>query len=145
MSAAFAIGAGPGFEPVVALLSAVGLPTEDLRASHCEHFFFLGPRSAPTGLVGLEIHGDVALLRSLVVSPQLRGCGAGSALVAHAEQHARKRGVRALYLLTTTAESFFVKRGYAAATRASAPPTIRDTREFADICPASSAFLAKPL
>lgn len=43
----------------------------------------------------------------LVVLPSGRRSGAGSELVRFAEDHARGRGVRQLYLLTTTAEAFF--------------------------------------
>jgi N-acetylglutamate synthase-like GNAT family acetyltransferase len=50
-----------------------------------------------------------------------------------------------MYLLTTTAAGFFERRGYVAAARESAPAEIRATREFADICPASSAFMVKHL
>ena len=71
--------------------------------------------------------------------------GMGSALLDYAEQFALSRGVRTLYLLTTTAEGFFVRRGYSTAARENAPPAIRSTREFAGICPASSAFMSKQL
>jgi amino-acid N-acetyltransferase len=108
-----------------------------------EHFFFAGPREKPVGLVGLELYGPAALLRSLVVANGARSAGLGSALVERAEAHARERGARSLYLLTTTAESFFSRRGYLAAARESAPASIRNCREFADLCPSSSAFLVK--
>jgi len=99
----------------------------------------------PTGLVGLEHFGDVALLRSLVVAPERRGRGEGLRLLGHAESQARSSGVRAIYLLTTTAEPFFAKCGYSKAPRETAPAAIRGTREFAGICPASSAFMIKRL
>jgi amino-acid N-acetyltransferase len=108
-------------------------------------FFFCGPAPAPVGLVGLELHGASALLRSLVVAPANRSAGFGAALVERAEAHARERGVRAIYLLTTTAETFFRRHGYVTANRQDAPAEIKATREFADICPASSAFLFKRL
>jgi len=135
----------PNLRTAKSLLEAAGLPTSDLTEAHCEHFFYAGPPSAPEGLVGLELFGDVALLRSLVVRPELRSSGMGSALVQFAEDHARAQNVREMYLLTTTAEPFFLRRGYGPATRDSAPPAIRSTREFSGICPASSAFLSKPL
>ena len=110
-----------------------------------ENFFFAGPAQAPAGLVGLEMFGDVALLRSLVVAEPLRGSGAGSALLEYAERHARSRGVKVVYLLTTTAEAFFTGRGYGHAARDSAPAAIRETREFSVLCPSSSAFMCKQL
>jgi amino-acid N-acetyltransferase len=139
------ISARPSLRAAVALLEQAGLPTQDLTAAHCEDFFFAGAASDPTGLVGLEIFGDVALLRSLVVTPARRGTGEGASLLGHAEGEARARGVRALYLLTTTAEPFFVKHGYTRAAREDAPAAIRATREFAGICPASSAFMCRQL
>jgi len=139
------IAARPGLAAATTLLAAAKLPTSDLTERHCEHFFFLGPEEALEGLVGLEPFGEVALLRSLVVAENLRGTGAGSRLLEHAETQARSRGVRELYLLTTTAEPFFAARGYARAARESAPLAIRTTREFAGICPASSAFMVKRL
>ena len=85
------------------------------------------------------------LLRSLAVAADRRGAGLGSALVDKAEAHARARGAHSIFLLTTTAEDFFKSRGYQPADRATAPDAIRTSREFADLCPASSAFLVKHL
>jgi amino-acid N-acetyltransferase len=127
------------------LLESAELPTADLTDAHMEHFFYSGSADAPSGLVGVEFCGDDALLRSLAVTPDRRAAGLGSALVDHAEGHARARGARAVFLLTTTAEDFFMHRGYVRAERASAPEAIRMSREFAEICPASSAFLVKHL
>ncbi len=130
---------------VAALLEASGLPSDDVTDDLCRHFFFAGPPHAPTGLVGLELSGDVALLRSLVVAEALRGSGAGSALLDHAERSARAKGVKSLYLLTTTAAAFFSRRGYALAPRETAPAAIRATREFSAVCPGSAAFMSKLL
>jgi amino-acid N-acetyltransferase len=135
----------PSLAAAKALLAAADLPVADLTDSHCEHFFYWGPPTAPTGLVGLELFGDVALLRSLVVSPETRSSGMGTALVRHAENHALSQGVRTLFLLTTTAEGFFARLGYSRVARGAAPPAIRATREFAGICPSSSAFMSKQL
>lgn len=135
----------PSLAAATALLGSAGLPTGDLTPAHCENFFFAGAADAPIGLVGLELFGDVALLRSLVVDAGHRGAGAGAALLEHAEDQARARGVRTIYLLTTTAEEFFARRRYARATRDSAPAAIRSTREFSGMCPASSAFMRREL
>jgi amino-acid N-acetyltransferase len=145
MDAAFTIKPQPDFHAAMRLLQECNLPTEDLTAAHCDHFFFAGSAQFPTGLVGLELFDDVALLRSLAVAPGHRGSGEGAALLRHAEGFAREQGVRRLYLLTTTAETFFAKRGFARAPRESAPAAIRNTREFGGICPASSAFMCRAL
>jgi amino-acid N-acetyltransferase len=142
---AIPIHAHPPLAVAAALLASARLPTEDLTEAHCEHFFYCGPASTPVGLVGLELFGDTALLRSLVVAPEQRSRALGSILVEHAERHAQAAGARTIYLLTTTAEEFFARRGYRRVERATAPAAIRNTREFAGICPASSAFMCKPL
>jgi amino-acid N-acetyltransferase len=135
----------PPHSSVVLLLEAEGLPLSDLTEAHLEHFFFTGTDGAPSALVGLEIYGDVALLRSLVVSAATRTQGLGSALVQHAEEYAAAHRVHSLYLLTTTAEPYFEHRGYRRIDRSEAPPSIQSTREFSSLCPASSAFMIKRL
>jgi amino-acid N-acetyltransferase len=135
----------PPHSCVVALLEAEGLPTSDLTEAHLEHFFFTGSDGAPSALVGLELYGQDALLRSLVVSGAARTQGLGSALILHAEEYAAAHQVRAIYLLTATAESYFKDRGYKHIDRAEAPASIQSTREFANLCPASSSFMIKRL
>lgn len=127
----------------VALLKAEGLPISDLTDAHLEHFFFAGSRASPAGLVGLEIYGANALLRSLVIGASDRGKGLGSELVQHAENYAASQRVRSIYLLTATAETFFKRLGYQRIERLKAPASIQQTREFASLCPASSAFMVK--
>ncbi|WP_339524553.1 arsenic resistance N-acetyltransferase ArsN2 [Pseudomonas sp. EA_35y_Pfl2_R111] len=126
-----------------ALLAAAGLPTADLAAEHFVHFIAAGPAHAPEALIGLQPYGDVALLRSLVVSPTTRGKGYGGALVAEIEAYAQQLGVRELYLLTNTAEAFFGRRGYSSVERADVPEAIRQTAEFSSLCPASAVCMHK--
>ena len=127
------------------MLESAGLPASDISEQQLTEFFYIGAADGPDAMVGLEIYGPDALLRSLVVSPALRERGVGTILVAKAESYAREQGVRTLYLLTTTAEPFFLARGYSSVARTAAPASIRSTAEFAGLCPASSAFLSKTL
>jgi amino-acid N-acetyltransferase len=129
----------------VALLQAQGLPVSDITGEYLEHFFFAGSDGSPTGLVGLELYGTDALLRSLVVAENARSKGFGSTLINHAEQYAAAKGVRSIYLLTTTAEAFFKRLGYERIERSNAPPSIERTHEFSGLCPANSAFMLKSL
>ena len=130
---------------MLAMLKTAGLPIEDLHEGQLEHFFYAGSDGSPTGLIGLEVYGSHALLRSLVVIERERGRGLGAALVRHVEAYAAAQGVRSIYLLTTTAGPFFTRLGYMRLERSAAPASIQGTSEFASLCPASSAFMAKLL
>jgi amino-acid N-acetyltransferase len=134
----------PSATAVRSLLTAAKLPATDLP-DELEHFLACGPRAGPTGVVGLELYGHDALLRSLVVSPAMRGRGCGKALVDAAEAYARDAAVQRMFLLTETAEPFFASLGYFVASRDSAPDAIRGSTEFSSLCPASAAFMWKAL
>jgi len=136
---------GPSDAEVRPLLEEADLPTADITPEKLQSFYALEQDGQICGVVGLELYDTVGLLRSLVVSPKRRTKGIGSALVAHAEHLATTRGVTALYLLTDTAEAFFRRRGYEHAARERAPEPIRQTSEFADLCPTTSAFMVKRL
>jgi amino-acid N-acetyltransferase len=55
------------------------------------------------------------------------------------------RGLRALYLLTTTAEHYFPRFGFTRVDRSAVPADIRATEEFRSACPASATVMARPL
>lgn len=139
------ISRAPALAGAVRLLASAGLPASDLTEKHMDAFFYDGHAATPDAMIGIEIFGSDALLRSLVVSPALRDRGIGRLLVATAEKYAREQGVSTVYLLTTTAEQFFLACGYSIAAREAAPPAIGSTAEFSGLCPASSAFLLKHL
>lgn len=128
---------------VQALLEASGLPVADLHGDSEAVLFGCVADAQILGVVGLELYGPVALLRSLAVADAARGNGLGEALVAHAERQATAQGVHAVYLLTTTASAFFERRGYRPLARAQAPAAIAGTTQFCGLCPASSAFMVK--
>ena len=88
------------------LLASSGLPTDDIRSEGQQHFLVVGDRSSISGGVGVEVYGDVGLLRSLVVSDARRGKGLGGQLADADEALAAKEGIRTLYLLTTLAKRF---------------------------------------
>lgn len=127
------------------LLTEAGLPSSDLTPAHLENFLGCGPASAPDGIVGVELHESVALLRSLAVSASCRGRGCGTALVAQAERFAHSQGAKNIYLLTTTAERFFERLGYARVKREAAPLAIQRTQEFSTLCSSSSTLMVKQL
>lgn len=127
---------------VRSLLEDEGLPTRDI-ASKTDCFYVGYADSAPVGVGAVEVHGDSGLLRSVAVAESHRGNGHGTALCAELEARAADEGVRELYLLTTTAPEFFGALGYEEVDRESAPPDIRATTEFEDLCPASAVCMRK--
>lgn len=96
-------------EAVLALLGEVNLPTEGVP-EHFNNFFVARYSDKLIGCIGQERYGEVALLRSLAVSPELRQSGVGSALTKHLIDEAQTNGVREIVLLTTTAKGFFTKQ-----------------------------------
>lgn len=127
------------------LLTSAGLLTEDIRDDRLGHFLVLRDGESVVGAIGIDLAEDSALLRSLVVAEPFRGCGLAKELVSAAESLARQKGVKTLYLLTTTAESFFTKYGYRSAPREDAPSAIAAMPQFSSLCPSTSAFMSKPM
>ncbi len=128
---------------IVTLLAECGLPVSDISPNHSPQFFGMRSQSGLVAIVGLELFGAVGLLRSLVVSPGHRGRGLARQLVTFAERVAAAQGIDSLFLLTTSSADFFKKLGFVPASRSAAPPAIRATQQFSDLCPATSALLMK--
>lgn len=137
--------AEPGdLDPILALLEGAALPTTGV-GDHWQTFLVAWADDALVGVCGLEIHGRVGLLRSVAVEQAHRGHGLASLLCDRLESRATARGLDALYLLTTTAEGFFARRGYVTIPRAEAPPEIHATEEFERLCPESAAVMWRRL
>ena len=126
-----------------AMLSAAGLPVADLAAEHLAFAAADGERV--TGMIGIELHGHIGLLRSLVIAEDARSEGLGRKLVAFLEAAAREDGIAELWLLTTDAAPYFAQLGYETRERSDAPEGIRGTAEFADLCPGDATLMCKPL
>jgi amino-acid N-acetyltransferase len=127
------------YDAVCALLKAAALPVGGLD-DHFPGGYAVGvdERGAIVGACGIETYRTAGLLRSAVVAEQVRGSGLGGRLVEERLDWARRRGLDAVFLLTTTAPAFFARLGFAAVERDEVPPAVRASREFAEICPASA-------
>jgi N-acetylglutamate synthase-like GNAT family acetyltransferase/protein-L-isoaspartate O-methyltransferase len=98
------------FEELQTLLGDAGLPTD---GPSIEDAVLAVGDGRVLGGVAVERHGQSALLRSLVVSPERRGHGLGKRLTEAAMEVASKTGAERLYLLTTDAARFFERFGFA--------------------------------
>lgn len=121
------------------LLAANGLPSnltpESLTA------FLVAEQQTIIGVIGLEIDGSSALLRSMAVASQARKAGVAAALVAGALQVAQHAGVREIYLLTETAATYFAKCGFTSVERAVVPPSLLKNSGLDRACPTSSTCM----
>ncbi|HKN69393.1 MAG TPA: arsenic resistance N-acetyltransferase ArsN2 [Gemmatimonadaceae bacterium] len=129
----------PGIEK---LLTASDLPLAGV-ADTLPGFVVAESDGEIVGTAALEVCCDNALLRSVAVAPSWRSRGLGRALVTRVIGDAEARGLRALYLLTTTAERYFPSFGFEAIARDQAPPDIRETEEFRGACPASATVMCR--
>lgn len=127
----------------IELLRGAGLPVEDLSSERVA--LIAGKDEIIQGVIGLEVYGDVGLLRSLVVSSDARGAGIGPALVTALETVCLTEGVGELWLLTIDADVFFAKLGYMTKDRSDAPDAIRSTDEFSALCPGDAVLMCKNL
>lgn len=105
------------------LLEICQLTTAGVDPTAGSYFAAVGHGST-LGMVGLEIYGSVALLRSFAVRPEFRGKGVGKALVGHLLARAKEAGLSPVYLLTHTAEPFFTSLGFVKITRAEIPSPV---------------------
>ena len=128
---------------VIGLIQRCGLPVDDLNSEKLHHFLAARKGGQIVGVVGLEIVGDAALLRSLCVDAEFRKSGTASRLITAIERYANDRNIQSLFLLTQTAEAFFRKCGYRQIERNTVPEGICQTNEFKQLCPDTAVCLTK--
>ena len=128
---------------VLFLLQKANLPVANIDSK--VELFQLREGDRVIGTIGLESDGACGLLRSLSVAEAQRGKGYGEQLVHFIESTAKGRGLQTMYLLTTTAASFFAKKGYEIIPRSEVPLFIQQTSEFSSVCPSSATIMKKHL
>jgi len=129
---------------ILKLLRDNGLPIDGVL-DHLTTAFTARDGAAIVGCAALEVYPDGALLRSVVVASALRGHGLGARLADSAVTLAKSLGTPAVYLLTTTAESYFPRFGFVPITREQVPPGVQQSIEFLSACPASAIVMRRDL
>ena len=114
-------------------------------APELSHFFVADLGGTLVGAAGLELYEASALLRSVVVEDSWRGTGVGRSLIDRALEEARRRGVDDVFLLTTTAEHYFPRFGFACVSRESVAEDVKTSVEFQGACPSSAVVMRKSL
>jgi amino-acid N-acetyltransferase len=127
-------------EVVARLLRDLELPTDGVSA-WLDHFWVAEYQGRVVGVAGMEQYGDSGLLRSVAVAQEWRGTGVGRRLVERVLEEGRTSGVRDVYLLTTTAEHYFPRLGFACVDRDCVPAALHASAEFTGACPASAVVM----
>jgi N-acetylglutamate synthase-like GNAT family acetyltransferase len=126
------------------LLRDSGLPIDGL-VDHLKTALVARAGVTIVGCAAVEIYPDGALLRSVAVAPEARGHGVGERLIDAALALAHSYRAPAVYLLTTTAESYFPRFGFVQTTRNAVPAGVQQSMEFRSACPASAVVMRKAL
>lgn len=129
-------------DAVESLLATSKLPLDGVKENF-SNFVVAENKGEIAGAIGLERFGSVALLRSAVVSPDYRGSGVGRRLVERLLERAETEGIEELFLLTTTAEKYFPRFGFARTTRSAVPAAVKASAEFQGACPDSAVVMTR--
>jgi amino-acid N-acetyltransferase len=127
-------------EPIKALLVASDLPTAGVD-DHWKTFLVAFDGDQMVGCGGAEAYQFAALIRSIAVKPEYRSHGIGRKIVRQLLDRLASRGLREFYLLTTTAEEYFRKRGFKPIDRDEVHPQLLSSREFQDACPSTAVCM----
>ncbi len=130
--------------PVQKLLSEAGLPHEDI-VKHLKDFLLAKQDGMIIGTVGLEVLGELGLLRSLAVAGEHRGKRIGNILHESMISYACRQGIKQIYALTLTIEGFLQQRGFYRIARDDAPQPLKETGEFKSLCPVSAICMTRKL
>ena len=132
------------YDVIAALLETERLPLAGLQ-DHFDHILVARDGTRIVGCAALELYEDGALLRSVAVDAAHRSTGLGSELTRAALRLAKAHGIRAVYLLTTTAERFFPRFGFEVIDRADVPDSVTRSAEFTHACPSSAIVMRTSL
>jgi amino-acid N-acetyltransferase len=121
-------------EAIKQLLTANSLPTAGVD-DHWKTFIVAREGDRVVACGGAEAYQFAALIRSIAVEADYRKHGLGRRIVRQLLDRLASRGLREFYLLTTTAEEYFRKRGFKTIDRDEVHPQLLSSREFQDACP----------
>ena len=135
----------PNDSGFVQALAEANLPVDDLADPDRVFYRFTQIDGTCIGYGGLELYGQDAFLRSIVVTPGLRNEGLGRNLVTLLLYRAYEQGGRRAWLLTLSAAAFFERLGFKPVTRENAPAAILNTRQARGLCPGTAVLLSRKI
>ena len=127
-------------ERIRELLVEADLPTAGIE-DHWKTFLVARDGERVVACGGAEAYPVAALIRSIAVTPEYRNHGLGRRLVRQLLDRLASRGIREFYLLTTTAEDYFRKRGFKTIDRDEVHPQLLASRELQGACPETAVCM----
>jgi len=132
------------FHLILELLRSADLPTTGVE-KHLNNFLVAASDGRIIGCVGLEVHGEAGLLRSLVVKPEFQHQGVGRRLCEEVLRLFRGMRLKEVYLLTTTAQGYFERLGFQKVERELVDEGVKRSDEFSAVCPETATCMRLPL
>ncbi len=129
---------------VTNFLNANNLPVSDLSEDNIT-FYLAYDHKDLVATIGLERHGSTGLLRSLAVKETFRNQQIADKMIKGLLQVCESENIQEIYLLTTTAEKYFLSKGFLPIDREVVPAVIKRTREFRSICPSSAVVMYREI
>lgn len=132
------------FPEVSALLASQQLPISDFDPS-LDGFWLACYGNTLAATAALEVYESFGLLRSVATAPEFRNRGVAATLTQQLLEEARRKGLQAVYLVTTTAKDYFAGKGFEEAERSSLPEPILRSGQLQSVCPSSATVMVKKL
>ena len=111
------------------LLAAEWLPPMAIN-EFLDSFWVIESEGRVAGAAGIEVYDEAAVLRSVVVAPELRGTGEGDHLVRTGLEYAREHGAKRVYLFTMHAAPFFARYGFEPVTTDDFEAAVRNSWQY---------------
>ena len=128
------------FPEIIEFVSESKLPVSDIIPGK-QLFTVAEAKNKIIGSAGLEVYGNNGLFRSLAVKPNYRNLKIGKDLLTKTINLCKDGSIKRLYLLTTTADIYFLKLGWKVIERNDVPEDIRLSSEFLSICPSTAVCM----
>ena len=132
------------FTGIVKLLQEEKLPTQDLIPG-LSQLLVIELDEKIVGVAGIELYGKLGLLRSVAVDKNYRNRSLATILIDDLLLYAAEQQITDLYLITTSAEDYFSKKGFVVVNRDRVPGAIKSSSEFSTMCPSTAAVMIKAL
>ena len=129
---------------IATLLVDNHLPVEGLQ-EHLDTTLVVRQDDVIIACAALEFYEPYALLRSVCVDSSHQGQGLGHQLTNACLEMAAQHKIDKVFLLTQTAGDFFPRFGFTKIDRDRVPQEIRNSVEFASVCPVSSLVMVKAI